>query len=160
MCYSQAVDEFIHETTEKGQLFFFHGMMLFNQEAEKEKKTKKELNVRWLEMTSSSNHYEKISIDWKGHSGVFTITKSNHSCCTFQCILSDSLASILPRLMYMNTTSSKRNVPVRIHFSAFKGICYVNKTFLFAWLIFHSVKILMAFLLSKHWLYSNIPLTS
>lgn len=140
---------------------FFHDMILFNQEAEKIVRRKK----RRLEVTSSSNHYEKISLDWKrSFTGVSTITNSNHSCCTFKCILFDSLASILPRLMYMNTTSSKRNVPVRIHFSAFKGICYVNKTFLFTsfhWVIFHSVKLmktLMAFLFSKHWLYSNISL--
>lgn len=101
-------------------------MILFNQEAEREGKRKIEseekkkrrvqmikwLNVPWLEVTSSSNHYEKISIDWKrSFTGVSTITTSNHSCCTFKCVLFDSLGSILSWLMYRSTAASKGSVP-------------------------------------------------
>lgn len=124
------------------------------------------LNVPWLEVTSSSNHYEKISIDWKrSFTGVSTITSSNHSCCTFKCVLFDSLGSILSWLMYRSTTASKGNVPefLQLYWQCFWSNP-VNESFSFTSIhlvIFHSgklVKTLLPFPSSKHWLYRNICL--
>lgn len=120
--------------------FFFHGMILFNQEAEREGKRKIErewLNVRWLEVTSSSNHYEKSSINWRrSFTEVSAITTSNHSCCTFKCVLFDSLGSILSWLMYMNTTASKGNVPefLQLYWQRFFW-----RNLLCKWIHFHSL---------------------
>lgn len=151
--------------------FLFYGMILFNQEAEREGKRKIEseekkeeckwLNVPWLETTSSSNHYEKISIDGKrSFTGVSTITTSNHSCCTFKCVLFDSLGSILSWLMYRSTTASKVNFFSSID-SAFLRNLLCKLINLVHWLIFRSgklVKTLLPFPPFRHWLYGNICL--